>query len=61
MKTLALDDLMTTAQAAEYLRVTDVTLWRWRKSGKLKAVKASGKLLFPKSTLKQFLKAHTEA
>lgn len=63
MKTpsLALDELLTTQEAAAYLRCTDNSLWRLRKAGKLKAVKASGKLLFPKSTLEAFVKQNTEA
>ena len=33
--TLSTNDLYTPSQAAEYLGVTTMTVWRWAKAGKL--------------------------
>ncbi len=34
--------LLTTKEACQYLRVSDVTLWKWRKKRLLKGTKLSG-------------------
>ena len=49
------DELLTDNQAKEYLKCSSVFLWKRRKEGKIKAVNAGKKLLYPKSSLDQYL------
>jgi hypothetical protein len=49
------DELMTDEQAREYLKCSSVFLWKKRKEGKIKAVNAGKKLLYPKSVLDNYL------
>lgn len=49
------DELMTDEQAREYLKCSSVFLWKKRKEGKIKAVNAGKKILYPKSNLDNFL------
>ena len=52
-----LQNLMTIAQAAEYVGVTPLTLRNWDKSGKLKAVRnpLNGYRMYDKDELDKFL------
>jgi excisionase family DNA binding protein len=49
------DELMTDEQAREYLKCSSVFLWKKRKEGKIKAVNAGKKILYPKSALDSYL------
>lgn len=51
---------LTKKEAADYLRVTERTLDRYRAQGLIKAVKARGKVLFPQEHLDGFFKKYTE-
>ena len=42
---------LTTAQAAEYVNVGKITIWRWQKAGYLPVVRVGGVLRFRKSDL----------
>lgn len=52
-----LQNLMTIAQAAEYIGVTPLTLRNWDKAGKLKAVRnpLNGYRVYDKEELDKFL------
>ena len=52
-----LQNLMTIAQAAEYIGVTPLTLRNWDKSGKLKAVRnpINGYRMYDQDELDKFL------
>lgn len=52
-----LQNLMTIAQAAEYVGVTPLTLRNWDKAGKLKAVRnpLNGYRMYDKEELDKFL------
>ena len=52
-----LQNLMTIAQAAEYIGVTPLTLRNWDKSGKLKAIRnpLNGYRMYDKEELDKFL------
>lgn len=47
--------LLTTQQAADYLMISPVTLWRLRKTGQLVYHRAGGKLLFDVADLDRYL------
>jgi hypothetical protein len=49
------DELLTSEQAKDYLKCSSVFLWKKRKEGKIQAVNAGKKVLYPKSTLDSFL------
>ena len=49
------DELYTDAEAKKYLKCSSVFLWKKRKEGKIKAVNAGKKLLYPKSVLDNYL------
>jgi excisionase family DNA binding protein len=52
-----LPDLLTTTEVATLLRVTNITVKRWHKSGKIKAIRINsrGDRRFLKSDLKVYL------
>ena len=52
-----LQNLMTIAQAAEYIGVTPLTLRNWDKAGKLKAIRnpINGYRMYDKEELDKFL------
>ncbi|HMT75793.1 MAG TPA: helix-turn-helix domain-containing protein [Chitinophagaceae bacterium] len=54
------DELMTDEQAREYLKCSSVFLWKRRKEGKIKAVNAGKKILYPKSSLDSYLQLKTK-
>lgn len=54
------DELLTDQQAKEYLKCSSVFLWKKRKEGKIKAVNAGKKVLYPKSSLDRFLQLKTK-
>ena len=54
------DELLTTTEAAKYLRCSSVFLWKKRKEGLIKTVNAGTKVLFPKSSLIAFLQITKE-
>ena len=45
------DSVMSRKEAAEYMDVTEQTLWNWSNSGVLKVHKIGGKLYYRKSEL----------
>jgi excisionase family DNA binding protein len=49
------DELLTIEQAKNYLKCSAVFLWKKRKEGKIKAVNAGKKVLYPKSALDSYL------
>jgi excisionase family DNA binding protein len=49
------EELLTSEQARSYLKCSSVFLWKKRREGKIKAVTAGRKVLYPKSTLDTFL------
>lgn len=56
MTTPAADELLTTKEAASYLRVHPVTLHLWQKSGKIPAERAGRRLRFRKADLDAWLR-----
>ncbi len=54
------DDLFTTEQATDYLKCSSVFLWKRRKEGKIAAVNAGKKILYPKSSLDNYLQLKTK-
>lgn len=54
------DELLTIDQASDYLKCSAVFLWKKRKEGKIKAVNAGKKVLYPKSSLDSFLQLKTK-
>lgn len=50
------DKLQTPQEAADLLRCSIVTLWRWEKSGKVKSVTIGGKRLYRRGDLLEALK-----
>lgn len=54
------DELFTDEQAREYLKCSGVFLWKKRKEGKIKAVNAGKKVLYPKSSLDSYLQLKTK-
>jgi excisionase family DNA binding protein len=54
------DDVMTKAQAAEYLHISIATLERWTRAGVVPVVKLPGRrrVLFLKEALDQMLRDH---
>ena len=54
------DELLTIEQAKEYLKCSAVFLWKCRKEGKIKAVNAGKKVLYPKSNLNEYLQLKTK-
>jgi excisionase family DNA binding protein len=49
-------EFYTSKEVCELLRIAYQTLWRYKRDGKLKAVKISPrKLLYPKSEIDKFL------
>ncbi len=56
--TTELRRLLTRQEAAEFLRVKPLTLWRWRKKGYgPRACKVGGKVLYDREALEDFLRA----
>lgn len=54
------DELLTDEQAREYLKCSSVFLWKKRKEGRIKAVNAGKKILYPKSALDSYLQLKTK-
>ena len=52
--------LMTTAEVAQAFRCTPRTLWNWRVSGRLKAVKVGRRWLYRRNVIKQLLQEDFE-
>lgn len=49
------NDLLTNAEAAKFLRLSRLTLWRLRKRGELPFVRLATKLLFRRADLIAFI------
>lgn len=49
------ENLMTVEEASQYLKCSQVFLWKKRKEGKIIAVNAGKKVLYPKSSLDAYL------
>jgi hypothetical protein len=54
------DELLTDEQAREYLKCSSVFLWKKRKEGKIKALNAGKKILYPKSNLDNYIQLKTK-
>lgn len=54
----SLPALLTEAEAAEYLGVTELTLYRWRKAGKISCYTASKSPRYSEQHILDYLKAH---
>lgn len=54
------DELLTDEQARKYLKCSSVFLWKKRKEGKIIAVNAGKKILYPKSALDSYLQLKTK-
>lgn len=52
---MLIDDLVTTKQAAELLKVSPWTISAWLSQGKLRRIKAGGRTLIAKADLEAFL------
>lgn len=53
------DQLITTNEAAQYMRCTRAFLWKMRKEGKLQSLSAGKKVLFERSAIESFLNKKT--
>lgn len=51
-----MEKLYTLKEVTEILKVTFMTLYRWRESGKLKVVKIGNTIRVPESELKRLMK-----
>jgi predicted site-specific integrase-resolvase len=49
--------IYTDREAAEYLRISQVTLWRERKKGKISFRRAASKIIYTESDLESYLKS----
>lgn len=49
-----IQDGYSTVEAAEFLNIGYATLYRWIKSGKIKAIKLGGRTLIPASEIDRF-------
>ena len=49
------DELLTDEQAQQYLKCSSVFLWKRRKEGKIKALNAGKKVLYPLSALNEYI------
>ena len=54
------DDLLTEAEAAEYLHVSPETLRRYRRQRRLRFTRSGNTVLYRRSWLDEFLAAHTQ-
>lgn len=59
MQTENTHELLTENEASAFMRLTKLSLWRWRKRGELPFIKIGGKMLYRKSDLIAFLEART--
>lgn len=55
-----IEQMFTVREVAELLKVGDETIWRWIKSGRLKAIKLAKEYRIPESALKSLLYGETE-
>jgi excisionase family DNA binding protein len=60
LKPTGQEELLTDEQAREYLKCSSVFLWKKRKEGKIRAVNAGKKVLYPKSNLDGYLQLKTK-
>jgi hypothetical protein len=56
MKPAPDDELFTDKEATQYMKCSSVFLWKKRKQGAIVAVHAGKKILYPKSSLDNFLR-----
>lgn len=54
------DELYTLDEAKKYMKCSSVFLWKKRKEGKINAVNAGKKVLYPKSSLDSYLQLKTK-
>jgi len=55
---IAIQQLMTIDEVAEYLRVKKRTVYDWLKNGKIPAMKAVGQWRFKKEKIDAWLESH---
>lgn len=53
-------ELLTIQEAADYLRISETTLFKLIKEDKLKVVKVNRRTLFKKSTLNNYINNHED-
>ena len=53
-----MDSMLTTKQVADYLKVHEMTIYRWAKKGYLPMVKIGGRWRVRKEALEEFLTAN---
>jgi excisionase family DNA binding protein len=51
--------LYTDKEAAEYLRISQVTLWKYRRDRKISFIRLSGKVLYKQEQLDALLETQT--
>ena len=51
------EELLTTKEACQFLKISSVSLWKWREKGRIKAFKIHNKTYYKRS---QLLEALTE-
>ncbi len=49
--------IYTDREAAEYLRISQVTLWRLRKTGKISFRRAASKIIYTQTDLENYLQS----
>jgi excisionase family DNA binding protein len=57
---MLIDDLVTTKEAAQLLRVSPWTISAWLSQGKLRRIKAGGRTLISKADLETFVLRSTK-
>lgn len=61
-KEVSMERLMMADEVCEYLRVSDATLWRWCRDGKVTALRTpGGRLRFRESDIQKVLKEEAQA
>ncbi len=54
------NDLLTDKEAAEYLRVAPITLWRERKAGRIAFCRVSGTLVYKREDLEAYIQRNRQ-
>ncbi len=49
--------IYTDREAAKYLRISQITLWRLRKAGKIRFRRAASKIIYTQADLEHYLKS----
>ncbi len=57
---IMLPQLFTDEEAAEYLKVSRMSLWRLRKAGELSFVRVTSRIMYRRSDLENFIQRHSQ-